>query len=95
MAAGDVKNALSQVATAAFLDIRPASGEEWVIHNIHHGAEAELYFSDGTNSVKVASDSAEGAWLGLQLHVTNSKYYRIKNTNAASKYLGYDGVQTK
>jgi len=95
MAAGDTKQALTSIAAGAFLDIKPASGDEYVIHNIHHEAGAELYFSDGTNQVKIATDSAEGSWLGLQIHVTNSIYLRVKNTDGAAKYLGYDGVETK
>lgn len=95
MAAGDVVNDLQLVATGAFLNLQPASGIEWVIHNLHHGAEVELYFFDGTNAVKVAADPAEGSWLSFFLHCTNSRYYQLKNTNAASKYLGYDGIQTK
>lgn len=95
MAAGDVKSALTSTAAGAYLDIQPSAGEEWVVHNIHHGADAELYFSDGSNQVKAATDAAEGSWFGQFIHVTNSLYLRVKNTNVASKYLGYDGVQTK
>lgn len=95
MAAGDVKIALSSIASSSYLDVQPAVGEEWVIHNLHHAASAELYFSDGTNEILIASDSNQGSWLNFYLHVTRTLYLRIKNTHANAKYLGYDGVQTK
>lgn len=95
MAAGDAKCALTSVASGAYLDIQPSVGEEWAVHQLFHGAEAELYWSDGTNQILVASDTAEGAWLNNFFRCTNTLYLRIKNTNAGSKYQGYNGVQTK
>lgn len=96
MAAGDVKSALSAVGAGLYLDIKPGAGEEWCVHNIHHEADAELYFSDGSNRIKVVpSDSDQGSWPNYVFHLTNTIYLQVKNTNAGSKLVGYDGVQTK
>lgn len=95
MAAGDVKSDLQNVSTGTFLAIQPPAGEEWVIHNVHHEGEAELYFYDGTRTVRAFSDAEQGVWPSLFLHCTNTRYYRIKNTNASTKALGYDGIQSK
>lgn len=95
MATGDVISALTSTAASGFLDVKPASGVEWVIHNLYHEAAGELYISDGTNSILLMTDSAQGGWIGFYLHVNNTRYLRIKNTDAGTKYLGYDGVITK
>jgi len=95
MAAGDVVSNIASTAASAFLDMQPASGVEWVIHNISYEGDIELYFYDGTNSIKVDSDLGAGSMRREALHCTNSKYYRVKNIAATAKLLGYDGVQTK
>lgn len=95
MAVGDVQTAISSVANNAFLDIKPASGSEWVIHNILYGASMELYKTDGTNSIKVDSDTSAGGRIGVYLHCTNLVWYQIKNVSGGVVLLSYDGVQTK
>lgn len=95
MAAGDVKSNLQQVALGNFLDLKPSAGEEWVIHNIGHGGSVELYFSDGTNNILVDSSAGSGSWAAYYFHCTSARYYRVKNVDAGSIYISYDGVQTK
>lgn len=95
MAVGDVVAAHSSVAASGYLDIQPGSGVEWVIHNLYYGAAMELYRTDGTNDVKIDSDSTAGCRMGAVFHVTNSYYLRLKNVSASSAYFGYDGVVTK
>ena len=95
MGVGDVKSNLSSISDGAYLDIQPPSGEEWVIHNIYHEDDCELYFSDGTNEILISSHSGNGGWLGYWFHVTNSRYLRVKNVSGSSALIGYDGVQTK
>jgi hypothetical protein len=96
MAAGDVANfGPTSTATGAYLDLQPSAGVEVVIHNIAYEAAMELYYYDGTNQIKVDEDTTGGSRLGLFLHCTNSKRYRIKNVDAASKYLSADGMTTK
>lgn len=96
MAAGDVFNqGITATAQNAYFDIQPSAGVEVVIHNITHSTDATLEFYDGTNYVVVDTQTGSGAWMGMFLHCTNGKRYRVKNTNAASNNICCDGVQTK
>ena len=95
MAVGDVFNGLSSVAAAGYLDIQPSSGVEAVIHNIYHESDIQLEFYDGTNSLVFDTDAGAGIYAKYAFHVTNAKRIRVKNTAAAAKLIGYDGVQTK
>jgi len=95
MAVGDVVQDLQSIAAAGFLAIQPGAGIEWVIHNIYHASKVELYFYDGTNSILVDSDTGNGRWSWEEFHVTNTKYLRVKNTDAAAQLVGFDGVITK
>lgn len=96
MAAGDAVVALSaSLANNSFLDLQPSGTVEWVIHNIYtpEGAAYELYWYDGTNSLKIDHDAAVGRY-NLQIHTTNAKYLRIKNVSGSSQNVGYDGIVT-
>lgn len=78
-----------------YTDIRPPSGVEWVIHNIYYSAAVEIYRTDGTNEIKIDSDSAAGCRMGTAFHVTNSYYLRLKNVSLGACYFWYDGIVTK
>lgn len=95
MAVGDVQTAIQSIANNAVLDIKPASGQEWTIHNYLYGASMELYKTDGTNSIKVDSDTTNGGRIGVYLHCTNAIWYQIKNVSGGNAVVSYDGVQTK
>jgi hypothetical protein len=95
VAVGDVQTAISSIANNAVLDIKPASGAEWVVHNVLYGASMELYKTDGINSIKVDSDTTAGGRIGVYLHCTNLVWYQLKNVSGANMALSYDGVQTK
>jgi len=94
MAVGDVVSNLQSVSASAYLTIQPSAGVEWVIHNIYHESDIEVYFTNGTNEVKVDSESGNGDLQGVW-HVTNSYYLKVKNADTAAKLIGYDGVVTK
>lgn len=96
MAKGDVTSEISvAVADDAYLDMQPSAGTEWVIHNINVEDAAELYFYDGTNSIKSDIRAGYGGWHGYVFHCTNTHWYRVKNVCGAAKNIGYDGVVTK
>jgi hypothetical protein len=96
MAAGDViQFGPTSKAQNEYLDLQPGAGVECVIHNIVFGNDAELYIYDGTNSVKVNARTGNGAWSGVFLHCTNTKYYRVKAINASAQYIYADGMVTK
>jgi len=95
MAAGDVVSGHASVNNGAYLDIQPGAGAEWIIHNLFYGGAAEIYRTNGSNDVKIDSDTALGCMMGRCFHVTNSIYLRIKNVSGGAVYCGHDGVVTK
>jgi len=94
MAVGDAVVNNSSVASAAFLDVQPGSGVEWMIHHIHHEDAVEIYWYDGTNQFLI-STSAGANYESIGARVTNSIRLRVKNTSGSTKRIGYDGIQTK
>lgn len=95
MAKGDVVAGMSNLTAGAKLSIQPGSGLEWIIHNIYHAADAELYIVEGSNELLFASSGAKGSWSAYFLHLTDTHYLKVKNTNAASKLVSYDGIVSK
>jgi len=95
MAVGDVKSDLQPVNSGDYLSIQPPVGEEWVIHNIYHESDVSVELYDGTNSLVFLSATGPGVFARYSFHVTNSIYLRVKNDDASSKLIGYDGIQTK
>lgn len=98
-AVNDAFSDLQSVAAGSYLDIRPSnSGEEVTIFNVESevGCPFELYKYDGTNLKQVGTFSAGGLieFIG-GLVVTRSLYYRLKNTHASTKFLGFGGMYTK
>lgn len=96
MAAGDVFQPSFQiVAQDNYYNIQPGTNVEVVIHNIAHSTDAVLEYFDGTVGIPVDTQTGSGAWMGMFLHCTNTKFYRVKNTNSASNTIGCDGMVTK
>lgn len=96
MAAGDayIVSPVS-VADTAFLDLQPTSSVEVVIHNVNvpEGTTVELYHYDGTDSIKVITTA--GSLFNMQLHATDTVYYRVKNVSGAAAILSAEGMVTK
>lgn len=96
MAAGDayIVSPVS-VADTAFLDLQPTSSVEVVIHNINvpEGTKIELVHYDGTDSITVWT--GYGSLWNMQLHATDTVYYRVKNISGAAKILSAEGMVTK
>jgi len=95
MAVGDVVSDIQSINAGAYLDIRPATGVEWVIHNIYHASDVQLEFYDGTNSLIFDTDAGAGVYAKYAFHVNNTRRIRVKNTTGSAQLIGYDGVQTK
>lgn len=98
MAVADKLVAFSNnVADDGTLDIQAASSGEATIHNLFatSGAEWELYWNDGSNTLLIGSYS--GSLLGYVFHVQSSsgKYLTMKNISGGAADLGYSGVVTK
>ena len=82
------------VAAGGTLDIKPPTGEEWIILVITHEYDVELYHTDGTNAIKIDSATGNGAWTNLRFPVNENKYLQVKNLDSASaRLIGYSGVK--
>lgn len=95
MAIGDVISEISSVNTTEYLTIQPGAGVEWDVHNIMFSDDVEIYFTDGSSSIKINSFADAGSWCGVPLHCTNSHYLTVKNVAATSTIIGYSGVVSK
>lgn len=97
MARGDAVTIVpTSVAAAASLTIRPPSGDEWIIHNIEsaNGYPIEIYKTDGSNSI-MFMDNKSGGLVGFSFHLTYDVYLTVKNTDASTRYISYDGIVSK
>jgi len=82
------------VAADGTLDIKPPTGEEWIILVITHEYDVEIYHTDGTNAIKFDSATGNGAWTNLRFPVNENKYLQVKNLDSANaRLIGYSGVK--
>ena len=98
MAAGDVANFFNAAVTnGTYLDLQPSAGVEVVIHNFCYEGAMELYYRDGgvADEFLVDADSTLGSRMGVFLHCTNGRFYRIKNVSGGTVGIGADGMTTK
>ncbi len=95
MATSDAIGNIQSVNAGSVLDVKPTAPAEWIVHNIYvpEGQAAEIYFTDGTNQVLVATVS--GSYLGYFFHSTATRYIRVKNTSGSAMQIGYDGIAVK
>lgn len=94
-AVGDVTSAISSISDTNYLDIQPTGTIEWVIHNIYHADDIELYFYDGSNNLLIEASTGPGVLTRYAFHCTNSIRIRVKNTSGGSQLIGYDGIITR
>lgn len=84
-----------QIAAGAFLDIKPPSGEEWIIHNIRYEGPIELYITtNSTDQFKYDFDNSGGAMLCRGDHLKPDYYIRVKNTDSVARKITFDGCQS-
>ena len=96
MAIGDVySQGITSIAASGYFSIQPTSGTEIVVHNISHSTDAALEFFDGINFIQIDTQTGSGSWMGMFLHCTNSKYYRVRNISGEVNFISCDGVVTK
>lgn len=98
MAAGDAKHSYGDnIAANAFFAIQPGAGEQWVLTNIFYSGSVEIYFRDDTLGQEIGPiipDSGAGAMLGLNIHMTERYFVRVKAISAA-RDISFTAVQTK
>ena len=86
------KATLANDATAT---IQPASGHEVALHYVFAVGAGELYLTDGTDEVLIATTSTGNVWYGGSIRLTNGQYAVYKNTSGATQTVVYSGVYTK
>jgi len=86
----------SQITTGNTLAIQPGAGAEWLIQNIYFEANIQIERYDGSNLIGTISMLGPD-WQNFSpgIRVTNANYLRIKNLDAGSKRICYDGVVVK
>jgi hypothetical protein len=97
LAIGDAVTIIpTSTAAGSSLTVRPGSGVEWIIHNIvsELGYPIEVYMTDGSNPIKWLYNRS-GGFDGRAIHLTNTVYMTIKNTDASARYISYNGIVSK
>lgn len=94
MEIGDKFSTLAAVSGGGDLLVKPPEGVEVTIMNFYYSGSIELYFTDGSNSVKLGYDWEEGSLQGWW-NITNQRYIKMHNPTTISLVYGYDGVVTK
>lgn len=96
MAIGDIyAQGITSVAASGYFSIQPPDGVEIVIHNINHSTDSILEYFDGTNFIQIDTQIGSGGWMGMFLHCTHDKYYRVQNISGGVNFISCDGVVTK
>lgn len=83
------------LANDATLDIRPASGHEVALHYVFAVGAGDLYLTDGTDEVLIATTSTGNVWFGGSVRLTNGDYAYYKNKSGASQKVKWSGAYTK
>ena len=92
---GAVVYDLQSVLDGNYLQAKPVSGVEWVIHNIYHPNTIELRIVDGSgNECSFYEEADKGFITNCYIHLTDSHYLRIYNRSGGTMYLAYDGIIT-
>jgi hypothetical protein len=96
MARGDVASGISgAIADDAYMTIRPASGEEIVVHHVFHEGDIEIEHYNGSVSVFFDSHAGRAPYSCDSFHATYTNYFRVKNVNGAAQDMSWDGIVTK
>ncbi len=91
---GQTVSNLESILTTAYQTIQPSGTEEWTINTIYHEGSVELYRVSSLGECKIDADGGYGWWGKCGIRVTNAQYIKIKNVEATTKKIGYDGVRT-
>lgn len=96
MSQGDVKSAISSITANSGFTIQPPAGEEWALHTVDLTYAFGFRIKTATLTASIETWAA-GHWaLSPPIHLTNSVYIELSNTDSAAGHLAsYMGVQTK
>jgi hypothetical protein len=99
MAAGDIyTQGIERIEGGGTFSMKPSLGTEVVIHNVCHTGDCTLEFFDegaGLSIQNIDKQLGNGAWMGMFLHCTHSKYYRVVDNSGKDNFMSCDGVVTK
>lgn len=98
MAIGDVvASFITPVISGNAFNIRPPSGNEWIVHNIaYDNGIVDFYKVDSSGgALMYDSDTSAGGRFNGAYHCTNDVWYQLKNSGSVTINMSYDGVQSK
>ena len=96
MPKGDAVGTTTSIAAGVSKIIQPASGIEWIIHNVYHEGAANIYITDdGGVTLLFASSGGKGSWSATFFHLRNNHYLKVMNTESSAKLISYDGIVSK
>ena len=80
------------VTNGSFMELQPSGTIEAVVTNIYspEGTAYELYYYDGTDTIKFDHDAATGR-TNVSYKVSNAVWVRIKNVSGSSAIFAADG----
>ncbi len=91
---GDTYTYSATISNNASLSLQQTGTVAVVVHNINYAGAVELHATDGTNDVKIDTDSANGGWLAFAFHCTAGYWYYVKNTSGGNLVITADGIYT-
>src|SRR6266480_2321615 len=88
------------LADSANLEIKPGtdlggSGDHWSIHELYIGSACSIQWTNGTQTITLATPTGVKWITNLFTHTTSSYWLRIRNTSGGPADFGYSGIQTK
>lgn len=92
---GDIYTAFSNVVSGAYLEVKPGSGIEVVIHNIYHNNDVTVKLVNGGNELEFYADTGSNVINGLYTHIDDTSYLRVYNAAGTDQYIAIDGIVTK
>lgn len=95
MPIGDVVGDLQDVDSMDSLIIMPTAPQEIYVSNIFFDGACKLYFCTASHECLIATYLGSGRWSGIQMHLNNDYFLKIKNTAAVAHHIGFEGLVTK
>jgi len=81
------------VGAGSYLEVKPAAGQEIIIHNIYHEADVEVRLVDGSgNALSFLEESGKNVFTNVYFHLTETQYLRIYNASGGAQWLAVDGI---
>ena len=93
---GDIYKNAGLITAGSYLELKPAAGQEAVIHNIYFSTQIDIKTVDGSgNELSFFADSGKQFLTNIYFHIAEDHYLRVYNDTGGSVRLAADGVVTK